>query len=85
MQNSTNASVSAAFQTMTQVVNIRQQGTLRLYTVDTDVNITDMAMIDFGYKPRNFTFVHSYFHDGLAGQQDLLPTLSCLGLGPPAV
>ena len=60
--------MGAAFNQKAQDVNIRQLGQLRMYTVEDDVNITDLAMVDWGAKPTNMTFVHSYFHDGLAGQ-----------------
>ena len=37
------------------------------YTINSDANTTQLALVDLNLKPFNMSFINSYFHDGLAG------------------
>ena len=48
-------------------INIREGGAPRLYTVEDDIEVGELLMVDSDWKCRSMKFINCHLHDGLAG------------------
>ena len=67
MQEKVDEEVQRRWIDMCKKINIREGGAPRLYTVENDVEVGDLLMVDSNWKCTSMKFINSYLHDGLAG------------------